>query len=193
MKDRNILQPHQFEALLKLFSDNREEAGKFYEAVRRRLVQFFLSKSCDHAEQLADETLNRVATKADTYDPARNIRPTTFIFGFASKVYLEYLRRPDRDSVPLEAGGAHSAPAASPVVEDETEFECLDACLQTLSVEDRELVIKYYSREQAERIEMRRQLAEFLGVSQDALHVRVYRIRRNLRKCVDECVKKKKR
>ena len=193
MKDRNILQPHHFEALLRLFSDNREEAGKFYEAVRRRLVQFFLSKSCDHAEQLADETLNRVATKADTYDPKRNIRPTTFIFGFASKVYLEYLRRPDRDPVPLEAGGVFSAPAANPVVEDESAFECLDACLQSLSVDDRELIIKYYSREQAERIEMRRQLAEFLGVSQDALHVRVYRIRRNLRKCVDECVRKKKR
>ena len=49
MKDRNILQPHQFEALLRLFSDNREEAGKFYELVRRRLVQFFLKRVPDAA------------------------------------------------------------------------------------------------------------------------------------------------
>ena len=192
MKDRNILQPHQFEALLRLFSDNREEAGKFYELVRRRLVQFFLNKSCDHAEQLADETLNRVAIKADTYDPARNIRPTTFVFGFASKVHLEYLRRPDRGTVPLETGGVDYTEAPN-AVEDEGEFECLDACLQQLSVEERDLVIKYYSREKSERIEMRRQLAEFLGVSQDALHVRVYRIRQNLRRCVEDCVKKKRR
>ena len=189
MKDRNILQSHQFEALLRLFSENREEAGKFYEAVRRRLVQFFLSKHCDQAEQLADETLNRVATKAETYDPARNIRPTTFVFG----LYLEYLRRPDRGAVPLDLGDIDSTAAPNAALEDETEFECLDACLQRLSVDDRDLVIKYYSREKAERIEMRRQLAEFLGVSQEALHARVFRIRRNLRKCVDDCVTKKKR
>ena len=193
MKDRNILQPHQFEALLRLFSENREEAGNLYDAVRRRLVQFFLSKRCDHAEQLAHQTLNRVAIKADTYDPARNIRPTTFVFGFASKVYLEYLRRPDRRAMPLESDGVDSTEAPNAVIEDEAEFECLDACLQKLSVEDRELVIKYYSREKTERIEMRRQLAEFLGVTQEALHARVFRIRRNLRNCVEDCVRKKKR
>ncbi len=193
MKDRNILQSHQFEALLRLFSENREEAGKLYEAVRRRLVQYFLSKRCDHAEQLADETLNRVASRAETYDPSRNIRPTTFVFGFASKIYLEYLRRPDRGAVPLELGDVDSTAAPNAILDNEAEFECLDACLQRLSVDDRELVIKYYSREKAERIEMRRQLAEFLGVTQEALHARVFRLRRNLRKCVDDCVKKKKR
>ena len=192
MEDRNSLQPQQFEALLKLFSDNREEAGKFYEALRHRLVRFFLSKQCDHAEQLADETLNRVAIKADTFDPTRNIRPATFVFGFASKVHLEYLRRPDRSSIPLQESDVERTEApnqAEPV--DEIELDCLDACLLKLSPEDRELVIKYYSKERAERIEMRRQLAEFLGVSQEVLHVRVFRIRKSLRKCVDSCIAKK--
>ena len=191
MEDRNPLQPHQFEALLRLFSDNRDEAGKFYEVVRRRLVQFFLNKQCDHAEQLADETLTRVARKADTFDPSRNIRPATFVFGFASKVYLEYLRRPDRASVPLQGSDLDRTEALD--APDEAEFECLDACLLALSPEDRELVIKYYSKERAERIEMRRQLAEFMGVSQAVLHVRVFRIRKALRKCVVSCMEKKKR
>jgi RNA polymerase sigma factor (sigma-70 family) len=194
MEDRNSLQPKQFEALLKLFSDNREEAGKFYEALRRRLVRFFLSKKCDHAEQLADETLNRVALKASTFDPARNIRPATFVFGFASKVHLEYLRRPDRSSVPIGESDIERTEAPNAAERpDEIHLDCLDACLLKLSPEDRELVIKYYSRERAERIEMRRQLAEFLGVSQDVLHVRVFRIRKTLRKCVDSCIAKKTR
>ena len=177
-----------------LFSDNREEAGRFYEVLRRRLVRFFLNKQCDHAEQLADETLNRVANKAETFDPTRNIRPATFVFGFASKVHLEYLRRPDRSSIPLQESDIErtEAPnAADPAVE--TELDCLDACLLKLSPDDRELVIKYYSKERAERIEMRRQLAEFLGISQDVLHVRVFRIRKALRKCVDSCMSKKMR
>ena len=75
MKDRNILQPHQFEALLRLFSENREEAGNLYEAVRRRLVQFFLSKRCDHAEQLADETLNRVARRLQEAGSIDDVAP----------------------------------------------------------------------------------------------------------------------
>ena len=178
---------------MRLFSDNREEAGKFYEALRRRLVQFFLNKRCDHAEQLADETLTRVARKADSFDPERNTGPTAFVFGFASKVYLEYLRRPDRGSVPLHGSDVDRTESPGLAGADEAGFECLDACLLKLSPEDRELVIKYYSKERAERIELRRQLAEFLGVSQDALHGRVYRIRKALKKCVDSCMEKKKR
>jgi RNA polymerase sigma factor (sigma-70 family) len=193
MEDRNPLQPQQFEALLRLFSDNRDEAGKFYEALRRRLVRFFLNKHCAHAEQLADLTLNRVATKADTFDPARNVRPSTFVFGFASKVYLEYLKRPERADVPLESGDIDRTEAPDAPETNEAGFDCLDACLLKLAPEDRELVIKYYSKERAERIELRRQLAEFLGVSQDALHVRVFRLRKALRKCVDSCMEKKTR
>lgn len=187
------MQPNQFEALLRLFSDNREEAGKFYEAVRRRLVQFFLSKQCDHAEQLADETLNRVARKADMFDPAKNVRPATFVFGFASKVYLEYWRGRDRTAVPLDEQAIERTEAPDAALRDETEFECLDACLQVLSVEHRDLVIKYYSKEGPEKIEMRKQLAEFLGVSMDVLHMRVFRIRQSLRKCVSDCLENKKR
>jgi len=194
MEDRNALQPHQFEALLKLFSDNREEAGKFYEALRRRLVLYFLHKQCDHAEQLADDTLNRVAIKADTFDPARNIRPAAFVFGFASKVHLEYLRRPDRTNIPLHESDVERTEAPNATgPEDETGLDCLDGCLLKLSPEERELVIKYYSKERAERIEMRRQLAEFLDISQDALSVRVFRIRKNLRKCIDSCIANKMR
>ena len=134
-----------------------------------------------------------MARRAETFDRERNVRPTTFVFGFASKVYLEYLRRPDRAEVSLDDGGLETTQAPNPVVQDESEFECLDACLQNLPPEDRELVIKYYSREKSERVEMRRQLAEFLGVSQEALHVRVFRIRKSLRKCVVSCMEKKKR
>ena len=186
------MQPNQFEALLRLFSDNREEAGKFYEAVRRRLVQFFLSKQCDHAEQLADETLNRVARKADTFDPAKSVTPATFVFGFASKVYLEYWRTPERTDLPLDGHAIHTTEAPEEIVRDDRDFDCLDACLQQLSVDDRDLVIKYYSKEGPDKIELRRHLAEFLGVSLDVLHVKVFRIRKNLRKCVNNCLEKNK-
>lgn len=193
MKDPEDLQSRQFDALLTLFSDDREEAGVSYEAVRRSLVQYFLNKQCDHAEQLADETLNRVARKVDSFDRTRNIRPTTFVLGFASRVYLEYRRGPDRLSVPIDSERLESAEAPSSSLENEEELECLDACLQKLPVEDRELIIKYYSRERSERVKLRRDLAEFLGVAPEVLHVRVYRLRQTLRKCVNGCVGKKSR
>ena len=193
MEDRNPLQPHHFEALLRLFSDNREEAGKFYETLRGSLVRFFLSKHCDDAEQLADLTLNRVARKANTFDPSRNVRPSTFVFGFASKIYLEHLKGSGRAEVPLDGGDVDRTEAPTASEAGEAELDCLDGCLMRLPPDDRELVIKYYSKEGAERIELRRGLAEFLGVSQDVLHVRVFRIRKTLRKCVDLCMAKKRR
>ena len=173
--------------MLSLFSDNREEAGRAYESLRKRLVEFFLRKSCSHAEQLADETLNRVARKASSFDPKRNFEIHSYALGFAAKVHLEYLRQPDRSAVSLEVNDKQAEDAVS---SDDEDFECLDGCLQKLSPEDRDLVIRYYSKEGPEKIELRRQLAAFLGVKPEALHVRVFRIRKTLRSCLRDCMKK---
>lgn len=189
-ENRTLLQEH-FDALLSLFSENREEAGKAYESLRGRLVQFFLKKNCAQAEQLADETLNRLALKAETFDRGRNLDVAAFAFGFAAKVHLAYLRGPDKASSPLEREGPHVTDAPQMTPADEAEFDCLDACLQELSAEDRDLIIKYYSKEGAEKIELRRQLAEFMDIKPEALHMRVFRIKSRLRECVRSCMEKK--
>ena len=70
------LTQENFDQLLAWLDPNREQAGRRYEDIRRKLVKIFVSRGCIIAEELADETINRVAMKVheivDTYtgDPA---------------------------------------------------------------------------------------------------------------------------
>lgn len=102
MKEHSVLQQQDLEALLALLSSDREEAGKVYEDLRRGLVRYFASKGCSDSHDLANETLTRVATKALAFDNSLNIKPTAFVYGFASRVYLEYRRRPEKRDVEFD-------------------------------------------------------------------------------------------
>jgi len=53
----------------------------------------------------------------------------------------------------------------------------------------RELVVEYYRDGQREKIERRRELAERLGISMNALAIRVFRLRDTLMTCVETCRK----
>ncbi len=101
MKKSYELGQKQFNALLLLFSEVPEEAGEKYEQMRAGLVRFFEFRGCHDAQTLADETINRVATKIDTFDAARTNKLTAFFYGFASNVLSEY-RRDSRREVAID-------------------------------------------------------------------------------------------
>ena len=52
-----------FDRLLAALSADRAAAGVLYEQLRGRLVRFFHWEGCVHAEDLADEVLNRAAVR----------------------------------------------------------------------------------------------------------------------------------
>jgi DNA-directed RNA polymerase specialized sigma24 family protein len=188
-RERNITQ-EDFDRLLAWLDadgpdgpDDRERAGQRYEAIRRRLIVIFTCRGCREAEDLADETINRVIIKlpeiADTYvgDPA------LYFYGVAQKVHLEYLRRrPPTHAIvtPL--------PAPNEEDDDEQEYECLEECIGRLPATSRELVIEYYTGEKKVKIERRKKLAERLGIALNALRIRAHRIRASLFKCVQNCI-----
>jgi hypothetical protein len=58
-----------------------------------------------------------------------------------------------------------------------------------LKPEQRELVVDYYGGAERQRIDRRRDLAARLGISMNALAIRVCRIRGALETCVDVCCK----
>lgn len=194
MKDQYVLKQEDFDGLLALFSEDRDEAGRIYERTRNGLIRFFQSKGCHDAQQLADITLNRVASKASTFDRSANIKPTTFVYGFASKIYLEQRRVVHSVELIYEPGlGSGSTGRPDATDPKEESLDCLDECLSKLSVEDRDLVITYYSREKQDRIDIRKKLADSLGCKPEVLHMKVFRIRTQLRECVKKCRLRKSR
>ncbi len=51
------------DSLLAWLDPDRDRAGAKYEAIRTRLIKVFVCRGCPEAEDLADETINRVASK----------------------------------------------------------------------------------------------------------------------------------
>jgi DNA-directed RNA polymerase specialized sigma24 family protein len=185
-KDWTITQ-ESFDALLAWLDPNREKAGQKYEAIRARLIKIFICRGCSNAEELADETINRVAAKAQGMLENYVGEPALFFYGVAQKICLESLRTKN-----VQAENSHSKVMPDVLDEDvNPEYECLEKCLQRLSLDQRELVLAYYKDEKKAKIDHRKRLAEKLGIAVNALRIRAFRIRANLEQCARKCLEKK--
>jgi RNA polymerase sigma factor (sigma-70 family) len=159
---------------------NRDLAGRKYEDIRRRLIKIFTCRGCIEPEDLADETINRVTSKLSEVKPDFVGDPGRYFYGVAVKIHFEYLRRKPPPEVP-----------AAPTDYDEaveTEFQCLERCMQKLSSENRTLVLQYYQDEKRAKIDHRKRIAEEFGIAINALRIRAYRIRASLQECVRNCM-----
>lgn len=177
-----VLTQDAFDHLLAWLGPNEEEAGKKYEEIRRRLIKIFVCRGCKEAEDLADETINRVTKKLREIVDAYVGDPALYFCGVAQNVYLEYIKKKPAPLPP---------PPPSPSDEIEQESECLDRCMQTLTPQNRELVLQYYQKEKKAKIDYRKELAERLGIAVNALRIRAHRIRANLSECMRECLTRK--
>src|SRR5215510_991230 len=72
---------------------DREQAGIKYEDIRRRLIKIFTGRACVEAEDLADETINRVSSRLSVIKEEFKGDRARYFFGVANKVYMEYMRR----------------------------------------------------------------------------------------------------
>jgi hypothetical protein len=61
---KNGLTREKFSSFLEWLSPDMDRAGEEYERLRFRLCTFFSRRKCSFADDLADETINRVILKA---------------------------------------------------------------------------------------------------------------------------------
>lgn len=178
-KQKWTLDHESFEELLAWLSADREQAGRKYEEIRYKLIKIFVCRGCFIAEELADETINRVAKKARELRTTYVGVPDLYFYGVARNVHLEYVRKPPEPLPP---------PPKDSTDEIEREYACLEKCMQQLTPQNRELVLQYYQEEKGAKIEHRRKLAERLGIALNALRIRAHRVRAGLRACVSNCL-----
>jgi RNA polymerase sigma factor (sigma-70 family) len=186
MDKENVITQERFDSLLNWLDRNREIAGQKYEKIRRRLIIIFLGRGCFEAEDLADETINRVTRKLPQIALNYTGEPMLYFYGVANKIHLEWLRKQKKiNHLQLIEADNHAEP------ESESEYECLETCLATLSAAQRGLIVEYYRNEKSAKIETRRELAEKSGMSVNALQVKMFRIRMRLKKCLQNCIAEK--
>lgn len=65
MKKHWILSQNAFQQFLDCLDEGADSGGEKYLEMRRRLVSYFDRRNCASPDELADETLNRVARKLE--------------------------------------------------------------------------------------------------------------------------------
>ncbi|SRR6266436_424464 len=191
MKKEWVIDQDAFDRMLDWLDADRERAGCKYEAIRLRLIKIFTCRGCQDAEELADESINRVIARiveiADDYQGD----PALYFYGVSQKVFLEYSRktRGPLAHVPIDSITVNlSTPAKVPAEEVETEYYCLEHCLDRLSPKSRNLVVRYYQQDRQAKIDHRKKLAGELGIAVNALRLRAHRIRITLQQCLLDCL-----
>ncbi|MCC6992516.1 MAG: hypothetical protein IT181_26165, partial [Acidobacteria bacterium] len=120
-----------FNRLLRELDADRDEAGKKFEALRRRLERFFDWRGAMAPDECADRTLDRLAAKIGAGVQVESMEAYTF--AIARLVFLEQSRRPDARAISL-VDAPEEALSAPPVISTEWS-DCLERCLQELPAE----------------------------------------------------------
>jgi len=178
---KDLTQP-DFERLLVWLDADRERAGEIYERIRWRLVTILASRGCPQAEELADETIDRVARRVADIERTYVGDKAIYFLGVMNNVHHEYLRRP-------------ASPRLLPNQDDDGDAReqihlCLDTCLERLAPYSRQLIERYYAADKKAKIDLRKLVARELGIKPATLRLRALRIREKLQTCIESCLNK---
>jgi DNA-directed RNA polymerase specialized sigma24 family protein len=178
MANTFVLGQPELDALLAFLAPGREQAGQQYEFIRHKLVRYFEGRHCVPADERADETIDRVARRVAGGERILCSNPCQYFYGVAKNVCLEWRKRQRRTlQVPdLPALPERATPEQVP---------CLLRCLDTLPPGERQLLIAYY-------LGSRTRLAPHLGLTPNALRLRVFKGKQKLRACVARCLQQQR-
>ncbi|MGH9761806.1 MAG: hypothetical protein ACREAC_13340, partial [Blastocatellia bacterium] len=130
-RDWVLTQP-SFHRLLEWFDEGADSGGRRYLDIRARLVRYFDRKNCLIPDELADETLNRVARRLEEEGSIETDAPAHYCYIIARFVFMEHLRKPgvqtlvDLDQPPRSEIRMVSLPdLAGEQSEKERRSECL--------------------------------------------------------------------
>ncbi len=183
-------EPTAFSLLLRAIDANEEKSALAYEEQRFRLTQIMRWKGCleADADALADEVLERVACKIGQGEQIENVK--AYAVSVSRFVLLEHTRK--RRELGVEQFPEVPVHMDTEAIDGpDIRIQCLRKCLVeiTQNETDQRLIVGYYDNSSEGTIkEVRRQLAEELGLTPTALKVKACRLRAKLELCINECV-----
>lgn len=157
------------------------EIGRLPEKLRR----FFLSRGVrteDEARELAQETLLRVLQRVSRGELLES--PEAYSLGIAKNVFFEYCRRVARSNAHDGLSGVVELPASDNPLTDalvSSKRLILMKALNLLPTRMRELLVRRFVDEIPSRA-----IAREEGITTDAVDMRVYRAKRELKKRMDQ-------
>jgi len=178
-KTLHTIRQEEFDRLLSWLDPEPERAGLTYEKIRWRLIAILASRGCSSPEELADETIDRVARRVVDIRESYVGDKAIYFLGVMNNVHHEYLKRPlmARPPEPDNDGEAK-----------EKIHLCLDKCLDKLTPKSRRMIEQYYAETKRAKIDLRKRIAAELGIRLSTLRLRALRIRDKLQICIQQCL-----
>ena len=178
-KTLRTLRQEDLDQLLRWLDPEPERAGLIYEKIRWRLVAILASRGCTSPEELADETIDRVARKVPDIEGSYVGDKAIYFLGVMNNVHHEYLKQP---SLPRLPEPDHSSESKEEI------HRCLDNCLDKLTRRSRRMIEQYYAEDKRAKIDLRKRIAAELGIGLSTLRLRALRIRDKLQSCIEQCL-----
>jgi DNA-directed RNA polymerase specialized sigma24 family protein len=179
VRQLKTLQKTDFDRLLFWLDPDSERAGELYEKIRWRLIAILALRGCRVPEDLADETIDRVARRVSDIEARYVVDKSHYFLGVMNNVHHEYLKRPRLSEV--------VPPTVDSEVKEQT-FLCLDRCIEKLAPHAREIIEQYYAADKRAKINLRKRIAAAVGISNSNLRLRALRIRAKLQTCIEQCL-----
>jgi DNA-directed RNA polymerase specialized sigma24 family protein len=189
--------------LLAWYNPDPAEAKEEHQRHHKSLLMFMRRRNVRDAQGAVGEIFARVVAKlaADEFPEIKSEDERgRYLFGYAKNVCKEFLKQQQQFQVSLDSpnrnGITPSTPAAGEGVHEGVEKSalrtrvraCFGRCLNCLKREDVEMLLEYYRGEKGRQITIRKALAERLGLTMNALTLRVRDRRKTLRQCVEPCL-----
>ncbi len=197
-KEKPQLQDREFQLLLTTLGDSSERGAHEYLNLHKRITALFINWQSCAPEDLADETLSRLAHQLTEGKEISSDRRSAYVHGIAKNIRREHwricetckqrIRRNDEnDGDSLDSLPAISLADKEEANEKERMLDCLDQCLEKINEEERFLLLEYYSEDKTQKIVTRDRMATRLKLTSGALRQRVWKLRTPLRDCINEC------
>lgn len=190
----SALTAHAFEQFLIQLDGDKAIAAEKYELLRFKLIKTLTWRGCaeSEADALADVALDRVASKIAQGERVERIN--AYAAEVLRFVWLEHLRK-RREKITDDGDLPETAVAPDiEILQDaDSRLACLRKCLAEVvpNDRDRQLIVGYYDTEAGgKNKDIRKALAENLGLTMTTLKVKACRLRERLERCVNECVTK---
>jgi DNA-directed RNA polymerase specialized sigma24 family protein len=176
-----------FEKFLAVLGGEREAAGEQYEVVRLKLVKYFELRMSANPEEVADETIDRVARRLAGGERIESPEVMRYVYGVARNVLLESWKNEQRQK---KIGYAPAESEESDQEDAGLQLDCFQECLGRIPEDSRSLLLRYYQHTGRAKIDDRLTLARQLAIPTNALRIRIHRIKAELQRCMETCVKR---
>jgi DNA-directed RNA polymerase specialized sigma24 family protein len=176
-----------FERFLALLAAEREAAGEQYELVRLKLVKYFELRMSAHPDDLADETIDRVARRLAGGERIESPEVMRYVYGVARNVLLESWKNEQRQK---KIGYPPAANDDSHQEDADLQLDCFQECLGQIPQDSHGLLLRYYQHTGRTKINDRLAMAQEHTIPANALRIRIHRIKAELQRCIETCMKR---